>query len=144
MGVKVTGGLPTAVNLKNTARRSSAGAREALKRGADKIQKRAVKYAPRLHTNETDGELGVLEEAIEVQVVKDDLAHGRHTFDVIVNEDKPAPGNKTVGDYATIMHETDYDLGPESEAKGGRSAGVGNKYLERAYLELEDEIRADI
>ncbi len=166
MGLKVKGVKPTEVNLANIAKRSSAGARSALIRGAIEVRNLSRKYAPRLHTgdqyensesglskrddpNDDQTGLGVLEKSINITVERDDSRSGRHTFNVAVDEDMPSPdskGNMTkkVGDYATIMHETSYNLGPVSEEKGGRAEGVGEKYLERAFLELEDSIKADV
>jgi len=143
MGVKVTGVAPIKVNLANMAKRASKGAREAMKRGAVKITERSKEYAPRLHNPDvksSGSEEGFLEKAIEYEPIQTSSA-GRIGYEVFVDEDAEAFGDKTVGDYATIMHETDYNPGDKSRAKGG---DVGSKYMERAYLELEDEIKQDV
>lgn len=49
--------------------------------------------------------------------------------------------DRDVDEYAWIMHETDYNLGPRSEAKARSvSREVGPKFLERAVDDHEDEL----
>lgn len=52
-------------------------------------------------------------------------------------------GNRDVDEYAMIMHEAFYDLGPLSQLKNERNPpnrSVGRKYLERAGDQLEEKI----
>jgi len=143
MGVKSPSIEQTKVNIKNVAARASRGAREAMERGAIKIKDRAKEYAPRLHNPEAKSGLsgeGFLEKAIKYERVKA-LGSGRMEFDVFVDEDAEAYGGKKVGDYSTIMHETDYEPGEKSKAKG---TNAGPKYMERAFLELRREITKDV
>lgn len=61
------------------------------------------------------------------------------------------PANSPAADYALHMHELEYNLGPQSQAKQAAQPGiiVGNKYLERAFEEnkktfllyIEDALR---
>jgi len=64
------------------------------------------------------------------------------------------PANSPAADYAIYMHELEYNLGPQSQAKQDAQPGiiVGNKYLERAFednkkaffLFFEDALRKAI
>ena len=147
MGVIVTGLNNLLASLNNKAERASRGARDALEEGAEMIKDRAVEYAP--------VDLENLEKSIKVKKTIDTLMHRRVGFDVYVDEEMLAPGDrgrggrhKKVGDYADAMHELSgvaggYNLGKKSQDKM-RDTGklVGAKYLERAYLELEEEVKA--
>jgi len=139
MGVNITGrGLD--VLLKNELKRSSEGARDALKRGAEKVANRAKEYVPVDEYN--------LESAIEVKDPERDLQRsGRYIFIVGVKDGSPVPSRPgvTVGDYAYWIHDATYNLGPRSEQKAQETGKkVGPKYLERAWLELESEIERDV
>ncbi|WP_026610708.1 HK97 gp10 family phage protein [Methylocaldum szegediense] len=137
MGVLVRNAGALIQALQNVAERASRGAREALERGAHKIAERAAEQAPRKYGN--------LEDAIVVEKFRDE--RHRVAFRVGIDRDHAAgkDGTKKVGDYAEIRHETDYELGEESKRKQAASRyRVGNKYLERAAEDLEDEIRFDV
>jgi hypothetical protein len=137
MGLKIKNSEALIQALHNVAQRASQGARDALERGAHKIAERAAEQAPRKYGN--------LEDAIVVEKFRDD--RNRVAFKVGVDEDHSAgrSGQKRVGDYAEIRHETDYALGEESERKQAQTRHrVGSKYLERAAEDLEDEIRFDV
>lgn len=139
MGVKITG-RDLDVLLKNELKRSGEGAREALKRGAEKIAHRAREYAPVDEHN--------LEKSIDVMdPEKDKSRGGRHIFVVGIHEDTPVASRPgvTVGDYSMIMHEGSYNLGEKSREKAETTGKkVGPKFLERAWFELEDEIEKDV
>lgn len=136
MGLKVTGLNELLSRLSNTAERSSRGAREELKAGAEAIMQRSKSYAP--------VDEGNLEDAHQVVTVVDDAMSGRHAFEVGVREDHPASGGKEVGDYAFIMHEGVYNLGPKSQEKNAGFGKVGRKFMERAFIELTPEVKAKV
>lgn len=136
MGVAVLGVDDLVVSLRNTAERSSRGVRDALDSGARDIQELARLQAP--------VDIGALEKSIKMDSFRDEnSSSGRKAFIVYVDLDEPADDGKVVGDYAEMMHEGEYDLGPRSEAKQSANPGVivGPKFLERAIDELEDDIQ---
>lgn len=99
----------------------------AIKEGGQEIRDQARAYAP---VDEHD-----LEKAIVTQPVKDDLT-------VYIGIDPRATDERGVqiDFYGLMMHELlapygsgRFNLGPKSEAKG---AGVGGKFLQRAFDEL--------
>lgn len=136
MSVVLTGFEELVASLQNTAERSSRGAREELVKGAYKIKNLAELYAP--------VDKGNLEKAIKVG--EEIGVNRRKAYFVFVDETLPAGDGKTVGDYATEMHEGTYKLGKDSEKKQQSNPGivVGRKYLERAMLDLDDEIKAAV
>lgn len=127
------------VNLRNTAERSSRGAREELIKGAKAIQELAIRQAP--------VDEGNLEKSIKVG---SELLSGRKMYTVYVDESVSASTTEhpglTVGDYAERMHESVYGLGILSEAKQDANPDirVGRKFLERAMDDLQDEIAAKV
>lgn len=139
MGVILSGFDTFAASLRNTAERSSRGAREALQEGAENIKKRAIEYAY--------VDIGNLEKAIKTATMKDSEFIRRNMYVVYVDEDMDAstPDNpgKTVGDYAFDLHEGNFRLGPKSrEKRDATGKRVGPKFLERAYQDFDEEIRA--
>ena len=52
------------------------------------------------------------------------------------------PSNATSAPYAIPMHEGQYNLGPDSEAKAAKTGkGVGNKFITRAIDANRDDIK---
>jgi hypothetical protein len=136
MGVKVKGIAELAYKLENMMETSIRGASDILEAGADDIQKLAREMAP--------VDEGNLEQAIMVEKKRDGI-NRRNTFEVYVDDSLQANGEKTIGDYALIMHEGRgsiwHDLGKKSQLKNASvSARVGEKYLERAADEYRDSI----
>ncbi|MGZ8172584.1 MAG: HK97 gp10 family phage protein [Methylobacter sp.] len=142
MGVALLGFDALLASLRNTADRSSRGAREELAKGAEAIKELAIRQAP--------VDEGNLESAIKTGKSRD-LSTGRNNYLVYVDESvdasTPAHPNKTVGDYAEKMHEDPYyNLGIKSENKQANNPDikVGYKYLERALDELSDDIKRKV
>jgi HK97 gp10 family phage protein len=137
MSVKMFGFKELTAELNNIEKRSSRGVRSALLHGSEKIRDLAKQYAP--------VDEGNLEESIKVAQEKDITNSGRSKYYVFVDENQPAEGGKTVGFYATRMHEGDYRLGKGSQRKADSSGLlVGRKFLERAMEDLEEEIKKDV
>ena len=106
---------------------------EALREEALGVQELARRYVPVDTDPETGApyEPGYMERAIKVA-----SADFRRRWIVYVDEDSPDDtGRYTVGAYLRFLHEGSYRLGPGSIAKGGYAAGVGPKFLERAWAE---------
>lgn len=137
MSVKMFGFKELTAELNNIEKRSSRGVREALEKGAEKIQDLARKYAP--------VDEGNLEESVKIAKEVDILNSRRSKFYVYIDENQPAKDGKTVGFYALRMHEGDYRLGKGSQAKAVSSGLlVGRKFLERAMEDMEEEISKDV
>lgn len=113
------------VNELKAAMRHAAGtvpdaARKQMHRGADRIVKEAQKNAPVDKHN--------LEESIRKEKSYGD--RGRLQIDIVAGGEV---NGVNVDEYAVIMHESDYNLGPGSQAKqAGQQNIVGRKFLERA------------
>ena len=148
MSLKIRGIDDMVFKLENDAKRASEGARFAMKDGAEKIAKLASDFAP-----EEIGNLGLSIKADMEKAYSKARAH----FVVYVDESTPAEhpeklstAGKTVGDYAFYMHEgiipgVQYKLGKQSLRKqADLGVVVGIKFLERAVIELEDEIYHDV
>lgn len=144
MGVMVSGMDALKVSLSNMAERSSRGARDELEQGAIDIKELARLYAP------------VDTTALEQSILLGSEIHGftekrngRNVYTVEVKMDLPnGHGNGVVGDYADIVHEH-YQImhsGEETERKRAANPGVkiGEKFLERAMEDLDDEIRRKV
>jgi hypothetical protein len=131
-------------NKANTSRR--AGQRR-LKKGAEDIRETALDYAPYFDGN--------LEDSIILEAPRSG-PNGRTVFEVSI--DRSAPGSngaKSMNDYATWIHEANYNLGKFSALKdqslGGSGLGygqggvVGRKFLFRALEKhvknIEKEVR---
>lgn len=119
------------------ARAEKRGA-EVLRKAANEVKDRAKAYAPLEH--------GGLEEAIEVYSDHSGI-NRRRVYYVAVDPDAPEldkegkPTGRTVGRYATEMHEGVYNPGKRSQEKANAlGVVVGPKYLERAADEVGAEI----
>lgn len=113
-------------------------ARETMRRKSYEIRDLARRNAPR--------DLGNLEDAIIVVEDREGI-NRRKRFAVTVDEDHEGDGpGRTVGQYATVMHEGAYALGDESYAKqqADPEANVGPKYLESAAYDVLDTIVPDM
>lgn len=139
MGLKISGSHALKRKLENYKKRSNEKAREALKNGGRMIRDVAREMAPVDEHN--------LEKAIKSQVVRNSGINGRNTVDVFVDEDMPGSHGHgvSVGDYALIMHEGRgirwHELGDNSKEKDASSMyRVGEKFLERAADEMEEEV----
>jgi hypothetical protein len=144
MGMKIFDGTNSGAFIRNDLERTNRAALKAMREGAEKVVDLARKQAPI--------DEGNLEEAITSEESRTGI-NGRTVIAVGVNEDVEVmhrPG-KTVGDYATEMHEglypgSKYDLGPRSQDKQRANPDimVGGKFLERAVDELAPEIEAAV
>ena len=134
MGLEVRGISAVSSMLSNQHKKTNPRALDAMRGGAKEILELAKKQAP--------VDEGNLEDALELQEDRFGL-NTRTRITIFVNESKALPHrpDKTVGDYATRMHDGQYNLGKDSLAKQ-RANGqvVGPKYLERAVQKLEKEI----
>jgi hypothetical protein len=124
----------------NAAKRSTRAARHRMEDGAKDIRDLARNYAP--------VDMGNLENAIKIGHEKGEK--GRRIFVVYVDEAMTGKNGRSLSYYAKPMHEGTYTPSKKSESKGeslgiginkpGSLEGVGRKYLERAFLKMEDEI----
>ena len=114
--LKISGAAGVALAMRHAAGKVPNLARKRMHRGANRIVRNARKMAPYL--------TGALERSIQKVV-----AYGyrnRLRIDIVV-------GGGEVDRYVIQMHEGDYELGPESQAKQDRQKEiVGPKFLERA------------
>jgi hypothetical protein len=135
MGLKVRNDGAVSRTLLRTGDRTSNAALEALRQGGDQIEALARKMVPVDEVN--------LEKAIHAKEPTERGINGRIMIEIGVDESMSIPGREgTVGQYATRMHESVYNLGPNSKEKqSGSGVVVGRKYLERAAVELEPKIR---
>jgi hypothetical protein len=134
MSIEVTGIDTLEYLIQQAGARAQKGVADQMKKEAIAIRDLARKFAPLDHGN--------LEAAINVS----ENSGGRNeygqfmrkSYTVFVDMTHSAPNNKTVGDYAYIMHEHlapygPYNLGPLSQAKQSRqSEMVGGLYMDRA------------
>lgn len=130
MGVRIKGVSEVVAMIHNDAERSTRVALEEMRAGADEIAELAAKFAP--------VDKGNLEAAIKVEEDRGGINNRTRVYvgvdESVVIDDRDG---KTVGDYAVIMHEGTYDLGPKSREKAARlGLKVGRKYLERAMKKL--------
>jgi len=120
--VKVSGANELAVAMRHAAGVVPDAARKQMHRGADRIVNEAKKNAPVDEHN--------LEESIRKE--KSYGERGRLQIDIVTGG---SVNGVDVDQYAVIMHESDYNLGPGSQAKqAGQPEIVGPKYLERAAM----------
>ncbi|MER9176316.1 hypothetical protein NKH72_22310 [Mesorhizobium sp. M0955] len=124
--MKVTGVAEVKTRLRNIATLVPDTARKMMHASADRIVQEG-----RLNAPFEDGEL---EEAIHVEKSYE-AGRGRLMIDVVAGG---VVNGVDVDEYAAVMHESDYALGPNSLAKQAEhpERTVGRKYLERA---AEDE-----
>lgn len=137
-GLRLKGLEPTIAMIKNDMERASRAARRRMDVEAEKIKELSVSYAPVDEGNLEDAHV----------IVKERDEHRRKV--VYVGVDQSAPGTRanSVGDYADRMHESSYNLGPESLRKDAGRGVVGPKFLERALEErrphLNEGLREEV
>lgn len=134
MGIEVVGLDTLEALIRQSGGRAEQGVVKQMKKEALAIRDLARKFAPLDHGN--------LEDAIDMEEQgggRNELGRfTRKSYRVFVDMNHGAPHNKTVGDYAYIMHEHlapygPYNLGPLSQAKQmGQSEMVGGLYMDRA------------
>ena len=132
MTMKVTGDADLIANFEEVRKRVIERATDAVVEGGKLVQRTAKDYSPL--------DRGNLENSIrrEEQITRDGA---NIVIGVDDNEPVPEEPGKRVGDYATQMHEGDYNLGPGSRAKANElGVEVGRKYVERALEDNADEI----
>ncbi len=132
--------------MTNRAEKGRRAGTRRLDKGTEVIQDLAKMYAPVDKMN--------LEDAIKVR--KDTKAFTRTAYEVYVDETMMVPDrpNKTIGDYALMMHESIYELGEKSADKdasvGGNGRGylwggkVGPQFLTRALDKYGPKIERDV
>lgn len=127
-------------------------------RGVSDVMRQEAEVAAELAKNYAPVDEHNLERAIKVRADRTGI-NGRYEVDVYVDEDMPAVSHnrngsvtkgtedKTVGEYAAIMHEGlapygsgAFNLGPESLRKAGYGYDVGGKFLTRALDEIEYDL----
>lgn len=133
MGIKLDTDINALVTiLKQTGERVQRGVAQKMVDGGRAMRDRAREYAP--------VDLGNLEHAIKMQSDRTGI-HGRTQVYIFVDEGMEVRGRPghLVGEYAMIMHESDYNLGLKSQAKAAAlGVHVGPKYLERAANDMID------
>jgi hypothetical protein len=125
--MQVIGAKEAILSLKNIGLKVQENARKTMHRASDRIVVRAKKMAPvdthnlenHIHKNvEYEGPKGRLKISVDVDAVGD------------------------LADYAVIMHEGEYNLGPLSQAKNdSQPEAVGNRFLTRAADEEEKKLK---
>jgi hypothetical protein len=96
------------------------------KQGAEEIMELSKSLAP--------VDEGHLEEAH--QVIDRNTRSGNFAFDVFVD-----PTVADLGEYLDFIHNSQYNLGPKSEAKAASTGmAVGPKFLERAFDRSKPEL----
>ena len=131
MGIKIDSDMSALMaTIRQGGEKAVRGVAKQMEDEGEEIADLARQYAPVDEHN--------LENAIEVESSRSGV-NRRTVVDVGVNSFAPVEGREdiTVGDYAFIMHEGVYNLGPGSLAKDGGRGVVGPKYLERALKERE-------
>ena len=122
--------------LQNVAEKSTRAARHRMEDGVNDTVELAKKYAP--------VDKGDLESAIKVGD-SEKGARGRKIFVIEVDETVVNSRGRSVGKYATPMHEGQYNLGKKSlEKANALGVEVGRKYLERAFDESVEEIEKNL
>lgn len=126
--MKVTGATQAITRLRSIGTLVPEQARKTMHASAERIVKEARLNAPVEHGN--------LEQSIHVEKSYE-AGRGRLMIDVVAGG---IVNGRNVDDYAAVMHESTYDLGPESLAKQEAHPErlVGPKFLERA-AEAEQE-----
>lgn len=115
-------------SLTKSAEKVKHATKDGVKAVCKKIQDEAVKRSP---IDEGD-----LQESITT-----DMDEGA-TADKVVGY-VHVPANSPASDYAMVMHEGEYNLGPASAQKQAASdVTVGRKFLERAATENEEALKA--
>lgn len=123
INMKVTGLNELKVAMRHAAEVVPDAARKQMRRGAVRIVDNAKKMAPVDEHN--------LEESIRQE--KSYGYRNRLQIDIVAGGEV---NGVNVDDYAVIMHESDYNLGPKSRQKqAGQTEMVGPKFLERAALQ---------
>lgn len=132
MGVKIKFNTQQLeASIRQAGEASLANGARSLRRVAERVRDLAQDNAP-----VDDGDL---EAAIEVQESVDDRR--RKQFVVTIDTDRysnvSAEGdlNQQVGDYAALMEQGTYNLGPGSQEKAATGKKVGNRFMRRAFLE---------
>lgn len=129
MGMRIVGLRETQVSIRQTGERAKSHVLRQMRKEAQEIKKISQEQAPR--------DEGNLEEAHHVTEVK----KGRERT-VIEIEVGGVVNGVNVDQYALEMHESVYNLGPESLKKqAGQQRIVGRKYLERAVEERDREMQ---
>lgn len=119
--MNVTGIKENVLRLRNIEKRVHENARKTMHATADRIVAKAKKMAPVDEHN--------LEDAITKQVGYEG-SRRRLAIDVVI---QPVVNGVRVEDYATYMHEGDYELGEKSQVKNDSQAEqVGPGFLTRA------------
>ncbi|TDW20406.1 bacteriophage HK97-gp10 putative tail-component [Rhizobium azibense] len=119
--MKVTGVRQTVLKLRSIGDRVHDNARKTMHAAADRIVETAKKMAPVDKHN--------LEEAIQKKIGYE----GRRKRLAIDIEIAPVVNGVRVEDYATYMHEGEYELGPKSaEKNASQDEEVGPGFLTRA------------
>lgn len=145
MGMRAKGLGALITRLENVAKKAPKESQKALEEGGNKIKREAIRRAP--------VDEGNLENAIygpeDDEGIKKDYGgiHGRKRFYVGVDGSHETDRlDRSVGDYALIMHESVYELGDKSKdkQKDNPDITVGRKFLESAVEDLEAEISAEI
>lgn len=132
MAITVTGVDELLTSLQQTGQRAERGVAGEIRQGAEDIKDLAVMQAP--------VDEGNLENAIKVEIDRSGI-RGRVQAYVFVDGDEDAGDGKKVEEYANLMHEGVYQLGPRSQIKNAAvGGGVGRKFLERAVDELAPDI----
>jgi hypothetical protein len=119
-----TGKTPTVVlsTLSAVDKRMTEAAQDEFNSGAMQIQAAARQFAPVDH--------GDLEAAIKVS---DPVRSGSNAVSRTIYIDTNGLTRTDVADYAPVMHEGSYKLGPKSQAKAAAlGVMVGPKFLTRA------------
>jgi hypothetical protein len=127
--MNIVGGQAVVTRLQNIADRVPANARKAMHRAAERIAKEAKRRAPVDEHN--------LEDSIQVETNYD--YRGRLEIEITAGG---MVDGVDVEDYAAVMHESDYNLGPGSQAKQAANPDiqVGRKFLESAAADEEDRL----
>lgn len=120
--MKVRGAEQVIAKLRSIGTRVPEGARKKMHASAQHIVDEARLNAPVEHGN--------LEAAIHIDRSYE-AGTGRLKIDVVAGG---IVGGRNVDDYAAVMHESDYELGPASQAKQQAHPErlIGPKFLERA------------
>jgi len=132
MGLTIIGLDAVAAMIKNDSEKATQAARRRMHAEAQKIMDLSKKNAPI--------DEGNLEAAHHIIVERDERNRKTETIEV-----GGTVHGVDVDQYALIMHEAEYNLGPKSLAKqAGSGRPVGRKYLERAFNEREPHLNPAI
>lgn len=126
MTLKVTGLREKIATLKLFRQKLREEVKDAVIDAGDIIKDESEALAPVL--------TGALEESHEVEIKEDS------PYDFITTVSFHAVNSRDGYDYGIAMHESYYNLGPESQAKANATGkAVGRKFLQRAIIEKKDE-----